>query len=53
MRITIIIALPSTIGMVIMAEPILNILFPNANSGTILLKITPQSISLVIIAVVM
>lgn len=50
MRITVIIALPSTIGMVIMAEPILNILFPNANSGTILLKINAISILFAMLA---
>ncbi len=44
MRITVIIALPSTIGMIIMAEPILNLLFPNANSGTMLLRINAISI---------
>ena len=50
LKTTIIIALPSTIGMIIMAEPILNLLFPNANNGTILLQINAISILFAMLA---
>ena len=50
LKTTIIIALPSTIGMIIMAEPILNLLFPNANNGTILLQINAISIFFAMLA---
>lgn len=42
--ITMLIGLPSTIGMIIFAEPILELLFPNASSGAIILKISAVSI---------
>lgn len=44
LKITILISIPSTIGILIYAEPILNLLFPNANNGTLLLKINSISI---------
>ena len=50
LRVTIIIALPSTIGMIIMAQPILCLLFPNANNGTILLQINAISIFFAMLA---
>ena len=50
LKTTIIIALPSTIGMIIMAEPILNLLFPNANNGTILSQINAISIFFAMLA---
>ena len=42
--ITTIIAIPSTLGMIIFADFILEILFPNANNGVILLQINSISI---------
>jgi len=42
--ITTIIAIPSTLGMIIFAKVILNTLFPNASSGVLLLKINSISI---------
>ena len=42
--ITILIGLPCTIGMFIFADPILNLLFPNASSGTLLLQISSLTI---------
>lgn len=44
MQITIIIALPSTLGLIIFANPILNLLFPNASSGAELLRINSVAI---------
>ncbi|MBQ9297992.1 MAG: polysaccharide biosynthesis protein [Clostridia bacterium] len=38
--ITMLIALPCTVGMFIFAKPILNLLFPNANRGELLLQIS-------------
>ncbi|MBE5821518.1 MAG: polysaccharide biosynthesis protein [Clostridiales bacterium] len=37
---TILIALPSVVGMVVLADPILNLLFPNAPEGALLLQIS-------------
>ena len=42
--VTTVIAIPSTIGMIILAKPILYILFPNASDGVILLQINSISI---------
>lgn len=42
--ITILIGLPCTVGMFIFAGPILNLLFPNANSGELLLQISSLAI---------
>lgn len=42
--ITILIGLPSTVGMILFANPILNLLFPNANSGGRILQIAAISI---------
>lgn len=42
--ITILIGLPSTVGMIIFARPILNLLFPNANSGELIFQIAAISI---------
>ena len=42
--ITILIGLPSSIGMAVFAKPILNLLFPNANSGELILQIAAISI---------
>ena len=47
---TILIALPSTVGMIIMAQQILTLLFPNANSGTALLQINAISIFFAMLA---
>ena len=50
LQITIIIALPCTVGLIIFAEPILNLLFPNASSGAELLKINSISILFTMLA---
>lgn len=42
--ITILVGLPCTVGMFIFAGPILNLLFPNANSGELLLQISSLAI---------
>ena len=42
--ITLVISVPTTIGMIIFAKLILNILFPNASSGALLLQINSISI---------
>ncbi len=44
LQITILISLPSTVGLIIFAKPILNLLFPNASDGAILLQINSISI---------
>ena len=41
---TILIGLPSTVGMIIFSRPILNLLFPNANSGELIFQIASISI---------
>lgn len=38
------IGLPCTVGMYIFAGPILNLLFPNANAGELILQITSITI---------
>ena len=42
--ITMLIGLPCTIGMIIYAQPILNLLFPNATEGALILQISSISI---------
>lgn len=42
--ITVLIGLPCTVGMILFAKPILNMLFPNANSGSVLLQISSIAI---------
>lgn len=42
--VTIIIGLPCTFGMIIFAEPIIELLFPNATNGTLLLQISALTI---------
>ena len=49
-QIAILIGLPATIGMFIFAKPILNLLFPNASDGAMLLKINSISIVFMLIA---
>lgn len=41
---TILIALPCTLGMFVFAEPILNLLFPNAKAGVVVLQISSITI---------
>ncbi len=48
--ITMLIALPCTAGFVVLAEPILNLLFPNANEGAVVLQITAFTILFTMIA---
>ena len=47
--ITILISLPCSIGMIIYAEPILKLLFPNASSGTFIFQLSAMSIVFVTI----
>jgi len=49
-KITILIALPSTIGLIIFSKQILNLLFPNACSGYVLLQINAISIIFAMLA---
>lgn len=49
MLISILIGIPSTIGMVIFAEPILEFLFPNQPSGGFLLQISAVSITFIML----
>ncbi len=48
--ITIIIGLPCTLGMLVFAKPILNLLFPNATSGVLLLQISAITIIFSVLA---
>lgn len=50
LRITILIALPSTVVLIIFGEQILNLLFPNAKNGAMLLKLNSISIIFAMIA---
>ena len=50
LKTTMLIAIPSTIGMIIFSEQIINLLFPNANSGAMLLKINGMSILFAMVA---
>lgn len=45
MLVSILIGLPSTVGLIILAEPILNLLFPNQPDGAFLLQISAISIT--------
>lgn len=47
--ITILIGLPCTIGMIIFAQPILNLLFPNQVSGAFILQISSTSILFIVL----
>ena len=44
LKMTMLISLPSAVGIIIFARPILNLLFPNANDGAILLQVSSISI---------
>lgn len=48
--ITMLIGLPCTVGMFIFAAPILNLLFPNANQGELILQISSLTIIFTILA---
>ena len=48
--ITMIIGLPCTFGMMVFANPILNLLFPNASDGALLLQISSLTIIFTILA---
>lgn len=50
MLISIIIGLPSTVGMIILAKPILELLFPNQSSGEFLLQISALSITVIMLS---
>lgn len=50
MLISIIIGLPSTVGIIIMAKPILELLFPNQSSGEFLLQISAISITFIMLS---
>lgn len=50
LKTTMLIAIPSTIGMIVFSEQIINLLFPNANSGAMLLKINGMSIFFAMVA---
>ena len=50
MLISIIIGLPSTVGMIILAKPILELLFPNQSSGEFLLQISALSITFIMLS---
>ena len=47
--VTILIGLPCSVGMIIYAEPILKLLFPNASSGAFIFQISAMSIIFVTI----
>ena len=49
MLISILIGLPSSIGMIILAKPILELLFPNQSSGAFLLQISSISITFIML----
>ena len=42
--VTLLIGLPCTVGLIIFADPILNLLFPNANKGALILQISSMAI---------
>lgn len=46
---TVLIGLPSSVGMIIFAKPILNLLFPNANSGAFIFQISSISILFILL----
>ena len=47
---TVLIALPSTLGLILYSKEILNLLFPNANDGAVLLKINAISVLFAMLA---
>ena len=47
--ITILIGLPASVGMIIFAQPILNLLFPNANSGAFIFQISSISVIFILL----
>lgn len=49
MLISLLIGLPCTMGMIILAEPILKLLFPNQPSGALLLQISSVSITFIML----
>ena len=49
MLISVLIGIPSTIGMMIFAKPILELLFPNQSSGALLLQISSVSITFIML----
>lgn len=50
MLLTMIIGLPFTLGMVVFAQPIINLIFPNATSGAVLLQISSFTIIFSVLA---
>ena len=48
--VSILIGLPCTVGMMIFAEPILNLLFPNATSGAVLLQLSAITVIFSVLA---
>ena len=50
LKITMVISLPTTVGLIIYAKPILNLLFPNASNGAILLQINSISVIFMVFA---
>lgn len=50
MLVSILIGIPSTIGMIVFAKPILELLFPNQPSGTFLLQISSISITFLMLS---
>lgn len=50
MLLTMIIGLPCTLGMAVFAQPILNLVFPNASSGAVLLQISSFTIIFSVLA---
>ena len=50
LKVSVLIALPSTLGLIIFSKEILNLLFPNANSGAVLLQINAISVFFAILS---
>ena len=50
MLVTMLIGLPCTVGMIIFAQPILNLLFPNATSGAMILAVSALTIIFTVLA---
>ena len=48
--VSILIGLPSTVGMIVLADPILNLLFPNQPEGAFLLQISAISITFIMLS---
>ena len=49
MLISVLIGIPSTVGMIVFAKPILELLFPNQPSGELLLQISSVSITFIML----